>query len=168
MFRAEKYLECFLFPDSFFLIFVFSTVNSKFVHRKILPMTGFEQQTSDIASDHSVNWVTTTEVAFYIQIFDIQSLKLKLLFDQQSMKLNFNGKQGLYFPQLFRAKLATNCQSFLKQMGHSRPLFNLFSSFQTNITILTTNILENVMSIKYMTPEFEPTNFGTRVSSHNH
>ena len=29
---------------------------------------------------------------------------------------------------------------FFKNMGHPRPLFRLFSSFQTNITILTTNI----------------------------
>ena len=30
-------------------------------------------------------------------------------------------------------------------MGHPRPLFRLFSSFQTNITILTTNICEKML-----------------------
>ena len=29
-------------------------------------------------------------------------------------------------------------------MGHPRPLFHLFSSFQTNITIFTTNICEKM------------------------
>ena len=49
--------------------------------------------------------------------------------------------------------------SFLK-MGHPRPLFHLFSSFQTNITIFTTNICEK-MSIQYTVPGFELTTFGT-------
>ena len=33
---------------------------------------------------------------------------------------------------------------FFKKIGHTRPLFRLFSSFQTNITILTTNICEKM------------------------
>ena len=36
--------------------------------------------------------------------------------------------------------------SFFKKMGQSQPLFNLFSSFQTNITIFTTNICEKCPS----------------------
>ena len=40
--------------------------------------------------------------------------------------------------------------------------------FETNITILTTNICENVMTIQYMALGFEPTTFRTRVSSNNH
>ena len=43
------------FPASFFFIFVFSTVNSKYVHYKILPMTIFKPQTSGIGSDRSAN-----------------------------------------------------------------------------------------------------------------
>ena len=39
----------------FIFIFVFSTINSKYVHYKILLMTGFELQTSGIGSDHSAN-----------------------------------------------------------------------------------------------------------------
>ena len=34
---------------------------------------------------------------------------------------------------------------FLSKMGHPRPLFRLFLSFQTNITILTTNIREKML-----------------------
>ena len=48
------------FPASFCSIFVFSTFNSKYVHFKILPMTGFEPWTSSIAIDCSANWATTT------------------------------------------------------------------------------------------------------------
>ena len=51
--------------------------------------------------------------------------------------------------------------------GRPRPLLLLFSSFQTNITILTTNICEKI-SIQYMVLGFELTAFGTRVSSQNH
>ena len=43
----------------------------------------------------------------------------------------------------------------------------LFSSFQINITILTTNICEK-MSIQSTVLGFKLTTFGTRVSSHNH
>ena len=61
-------------------------------------------------------------------------------------------------------------------MGQPRPLFNLFSSFQTRITIFATNKHDmahgqgkNVkMSIQYTVPRFELTTFGTRNSSHNH
>ena len=45
----------------FFFIFVFSiqlTVNN--CSRYILPRTGFKQRTSDVKSNHSTNWVTTT------------------------------------------------------------------------------------------------------------
>ena len=38
-----------------FFIFAFSTVNSNYVHYKILPMTGFELRTSSIGSDRSAN-----------------------------------------------------------------------------------------------------------------
>ena len=52
-------------------------------------------------------------------------------------------------------------------MGHPRPLYSLFSSFPTNITIFTTNKCEKI-SIHYMVLGFEPMTFGTLVSSHNH
>ena len=42
-----------------------------------------------------------------------------------------------------------------------------FRSFQTNITIFSTNICEK-MSIQYTVLGFEPTTFRTWVSSHNH
>ena len=45
-------------------------------------------------------------------------------------------------------------------MAHPWPRFRLFSSFQTNITILTTNKCEK-MSIQYAVLGFEPTTFGT-------
>ena len=43
----------------FFFIFVFSTVNSKYVQYEMLPMTGFERWTSGIGRDRSANWATT-------------------------------------------------------------------------------------------------------------
>ena len=55
----------------------------------------------------------------------------------------------------------------LSKVGKSWPLFNLFSSFQTNITIFTTNIWEK-MSIQYTVLGFETTTFRTWVSSHDH
>ena len=48
-------------------------------------------------------------------------------------------------------------------MGHPRPFFRLFSSFQTNTTILTTNIREKMSVLG-----FKLTTFVILVSSHNH
>ena len=45
-------------------------------------------------------------------------------------------------------------------MGHHRPLFPLFSSFQTNMTIFTTNICEN-MCFQYTALGLEPMTFRT-------
>ena len=45
--------------------------------------------------------------------------------------------------------------SFFKKMGQPRPLFHLFSSFQTHITIFTTDKCEK-MSIQYPVPGFLP------------
>ena len=39
----------------FFFVFVYSTVNSKLVHYKTLPVTGFEPWTSGIGSNRSAN-----------------------------------------------------------------------------------------------------------------
>ena len=47
-------------PTSFFFIFVFSTVNSKYVRYKTLSMSGFEPLTYGIGSDGSANWAKTT------------------------------------------------------------------------------------------------------------
>ena len=49
-----------------FLIFVFSTVSSKYLHvlNKMLPMTGFELQTSGLISDRPANWVTNIDATF--------------------------------------------------------------------------------------------------------
>ena len=46
------------------------------------------------------------------------------------------------------------------KMDHSRPILRLFSSFQTNFTILPTNKCKK-MSIQYMVLGFELTTFGT-------
>ena len=62
MYRVLKKIKSFLkegHSRHLFLCFVFSTVNSKYVHYKILPMTGFEPWTSAIESDRSTNWATT-------------------------------------------------------------------------------------------------------------
>ena len=49
-------------------------------------------------------------------------------------------------------------------------LFRLLLSFQTNITILTTNICEKFLFtfIQYTALGFKPTTLGYQVSSHNH
>ena len=49
---------------------------------------------------------------------------------------------------------------FFKNMFQTRPLFHLFSSFQTHIKIFTVNKCEK-MSIQYTEPGFELTTFGT-------
>ena len=69
--------------------------------------------------------------------------------------------QGSQFEFRFRRTYV----SFLN--GPSSPLFCLFSSFQTNISILITNKCEKCPSSK-RGPGFELTTFGTQVSSHNH
>ena len=56
---------------------------------------------------------------------------------------------------------------FLKKWANPGLFFVYFQSFQTNITIFTTNICEK-MSIQYTVPGFEPMTFGLWVSSHNH
>ena len=57
---------------------------------------------------------------------------------------------------------------FFKKMGQPRPLFRLFLVFSNKHHYnFTTNICEK-MSIQYTGPGFEPTTFGTRVSSHYH
>ena len=48
--------------------------------------------------------------------------------------------------------------NFLFKMGQPWPLFCLFSSFHTNITILTANKCEK-MSIQHLAPGFELTPF---------
>ena len=58
-------------------------------------------------------------------------------------------------------------KTLVKKMEQPRPLFHLYWSFQTRITIFTTNKCEK-MSIQYMVRGFEPMTFGTWVSSHKH
>ena len=49
-------------------------------------------------------------------------------------------------------------RTLFKKMGRPRPLFCLFSSFQTQIKFFATNKREK-MSIQYMVPGFELTTF---------
>ena len=57
-------LVCFLkngpLPASFAFIYVFSTVNRKYIHYKMLPMTRLELGTTGIGSDFSANRATIT------------------------------------------------------------------------------------------------------------
>ena len=46
-------------------------------------------------------------------------------------------------------------------MGQPRPLFNIFSSFQTHITNFYNKYVSEKMSIQYMVPGFKLTTFGT-------
>ena len=52
-----------------FLYFVFSTVNSKYIQYKILPMTGFEPQISGTGSNRSANCATNFFLSFKCEIF---------------------------------------------------------------------------------------------------
>ena len=45
----------------FFYLRLFNTVDSEYMN-KILPMTGFELQTSSVGSNHSTNWATTAVI----------------------------------------------------------------------------------------------------------
>ena len=56
---------------------------------------------------------------------------------------------------------------FFKKMSHPRPLFDLFSSFQKFQLLQQINV-KNVVTIQFAALGFEPTTFGTRVSSYNH
>ena len=53
-------------------------------------------------------------------------------------------------------KCAITTYFFIK-MGNPRPLFRFFGLVQTNNTIFATNKCENVMSVQYSAPGFEPT-----------
>ena len=55
------------FPASFslFLSFQYSWQQTKNVRCKRLPMTGFKPRTSDVGSNRSTNWATTTAPFFY-------------------------------------------------------------------------------------------------------
>ena len=66
---------------------------------------------------------------------------------------------AIYWFLSAKKKTTTMLLSFLKN-GPTRPLFHLFSSFQTHITIFTTNKCEN-MFIQYPVLGFEPTTFWT-------
>ena len=57
---------------------------------------------------------------------------------------------------------------FLRNGPNSASFVFIFVFFKQTITILTTNIWKNVMTIQYTVPGFEPTTFGTWVSSHSH
>ena len=60
LFCSGIFMMFFEFPASLLFIFVFSTLNSKYVHYKILQMTGFEPWTSGRWNNHSADWVTTS------------------------------------------------------------------------------------------------------------
>ena len=64
-----------------------------------------------------------------------------------------------YFVQ-FRVIFSSRCTILLFLKGQTRPLFHLFWSFQTHITIIATNKCEK-MSIQYTLLGFELTTFGT-------
>ena len=57
--------------------------------------------------------------------------------------------------------------SFFKKWANPGLFLFIFGLFKQTLQIFTTNICEK-MSIQYMVTGFEPTIFGTRVSSHNH
>ena len=52
--------------------------------------------------------------------------------------------------------------------GHSAYFSFIFGLFKQTIQVLQQFGVKNVMSIQYMVLGFEPTTFGTCVSSHNH
>ena len=120
-------------------------------------------------------------------IFIIKIVCLKCLFEKTKVNekeagdgkgrhvlcwLSYNMMQSVVFKceTVFYVKPPTTnlSKTCFKKLCQHRPLFLLFSSFQTTIiTIFTTNICEKI-SIHYMVLWIEPTTFGTWVSSHNH
>ena len=60
LFRSRVLEKKWASPGLFYFIFVISIQLTVNVQYKFLPMTGFEPQTSQIGSNHSTNWATTT------------------------------------------------------------------------------------------------------------
>ena len=68
-------------------------------------------------------------------------------------------------PPSYSRKIKIKGRVFLKKWANPGLFFVYFRSFQTNNFY---NKYMWKMSIQYMVPRFEPTTFGTQVSSHNH
>ena len=60
--------------------FVFSAVDSKYVHYKFLPLTAFKLRSSGIGSDHSANWATPDGKMLSNHSSKILNLKQSILF----------------------------------------------------------------------------------------
>ena len=96
-------------------------------------------------------WPVWTQQFFYIKInyrFTslVKSKPVKLEVSYSTVLLLLT-KLAIIYNNVTKVMLAYLEQALSKfiwllKMGHPRPLFRLFSSFQTNITILTTNICE--------------------------
>ena len=103
----------------------------------------------------------------YLKILKQRFLLEKNINDQRSRHLSENKNVQSHFRHhVNKDDVCIWCVFYLKN-GSSRPLFGLFSSFQTNITFFTTNICEK-MSIQYTVLGFEHTTFKTWVSIQNH
>ena len=71
--RRQVYLIFYM--GLFYFIFIFSTVNSRYVHEKFLLMTRLEQWTSGIWSNHSANWakITFQSILYFYLMPDLVS-----------------------------------------------------------------------------------------------
>ena len=66
-----------------------------------------------------------------------------------------------YVGAVLKYDLTQSILNDLLTMGHPRPVFSLFSSFEANIAILTTNLCEK---IQYTVLGFKSVTFRTRFS----
>ena len=110
-----------------FLYFcLFNTVDSKMFNINFCQWWDSNHGPLDLEATPSTNWATTTA-------------PMNFLF------LNHYSHKNMICTWTFEA-IGWPTVFFLLKMGHPRPLFRLFSSFQTNNTILTSNKCENCPS----------------------
>ena len=104
------------------------TTNSKHIHYKILPMTGFGLRTSGIWRDISVNWATTTAPFYksfynFVHFFLFSSIFIAFI---SLFSLSFSLCFYLFFLVLTIGKYFTFFHLFLSLFYCSRSGANLF------------------------------------------
>ena len=126
-------------------------------HRTVpQPVQQLRQKTFDFSF---WNWVVNS---ILMRDFNQCALVPQKLFLDKSAIILFHQMMKISLKHL--AKWNGN---FFKKMGQPRPFFVYFRSFQTKITNFYYKYMWK-MSVQYMVPGFEPTTFGTWLSSHNH
>ena len=142
-------------PGHFFFIFVFSTINSKYVHYKILLMTGLEPRTSEIGSERSANWATTAvhEILQMLFSFKAWAELSRFLFDfvlysqhndKYCTKLDYKKRRWCAWDSNLgpQSKPSKNCPMLLK-FCQSDPNFCKFGHTGDNRQMVRKTVIPN-------------------------